>query len=158
MFLRVFTFLLLTILCTSCDNFSFLKKTNKQVLDTIVDFSSVDTSPSFKACDSLIDKEKKATCFRTTIHQQITNRLSTYSMEVKHAIDETIFVQLIISPKGNIEVVSIKKSEIINKELPELDSLLRLSVKSLPKVFPATKRGIKITTQYQLPIRIQLKE
>ena len=55
---------------TSCDKFSFTKNKNIQVIDTIVDFTSVDTYPSFKVCDSLIDKIKKSACFRKTIHQK----------------------------------------------------------------------------------------
>lgn len=59
MFLRGFSLLLMVLFITSCDKFSFSKNKNIQDLDTIVDFSSVDTFPSFKPCDSIIDKTKK---------------------------------------------------------------------------------------------------
>ena len=36
-----------------------------------VDYTSVDVSPSFKVCDSLIDKlQKDSTCFRTTMRSR----------------------------------------------------------------------------------------
>ena len=75
MFLRIFSLLLLFLFITSCDKFSYSKNKNLQVVDTIVDFSSVDFSPSFKVCDSLIDKHQKSDCFRTNIHQEIGGEL-----------------------------------------------------------------------------------
>lgn len=161
MFLRVFSFLILIIFVTSCDKFSFKKNTNstnKIVLDTIVDFSSVDTSPSFKICDSIIDKTKKTTCFRTTIHKKIGEELAQFSFAIKDSISEVIYVDLSINSKGNIVLDAIKSSENIQRELPTLDSLLQLSVKKLPTIYPAIKRGIPVTTKYRLPILIQLKE
>jgi hypothetical protein len=158
MFLRVVIFIMLLFFCTSCDRFSFEKNKNAQVLDTIVDFSSIDVSPSFKVCDSIIDKNKKTTCFRTTIHQKITEGLKEVSFEVKKPIDETIDVLLSITSKGKITIASMAIPKKLKKELPELDSLFRLSVHNLPIIYPAIKRGIPVNTQYQLPIRLLLKE
>ncbi len=158
MLLRVFYVLCLMILITSCDKFSFTKKTQRQPIDTIVDFSSVDTYPSLKICDSLIEKNRKATCFRNTIHEKIAEELLQYKFIIKDSIDEVVYVGLIINSKGKFLVDSIKSSEKIKKELPKLDSLLKLSVENLPKIYPAIKRGIPVTTKYQLPIRIQLNE
>ena len=156
--MRVFPFLILIIFLTSCDKFSFSKTKNIQPIDTIVDFTSVDTFPSFKVCDSLIDKTRKQDCFRKTIHQKIGEELQKNSLAIKDSIDETIFVDLIIDSKGEIVFNKIKSSEKIKKELIDLDSLVQISVKSLPKVYPAIKRGIPVTTKYQLPIRILLEE
>mgnify|MGYP000474669586 CR=1 FL=1 len=96
MFLRVFLLLIIIIFYTSCDKFSFTKSKNSIVLDTVVNFSSVDTFPSFKACDSLIDKQKKSDCFRTTIHQKIGEELLQHQFIIKDSIDEIIYVDLII--------------------------------------------------------------
>lgn len=143
---------------TSCDNFSFSKSKQKISLDTIVDFSSIDTSPSFKICDSLINKEEKANCFRNTIHTKIGTELAKYSFSIKDTISEIVFVDLIINSKGEIVLEEIKSSESIKTELPELDSLLRVSVRKLPNIYPGIKRGIPVTTKYRLPIKIQLEE
>ena len=68
-------FIFLLIVCSSCNYFSL--ETNKptlQEIDSIIDFSKVDVSPSFKVCDKLID-EAKTNCFRTNMHQQMTKNL-----------------------------------------------------------------------------------
>ena len=88
MFLRVFSFLLLIIFCNSCDKFSFTKKTsssNSQGTDTILDFSSVDVSPSFKVCDSLIDKISEE--MRESPKVLATGGLAKPIMEVSNKTD-----------------------------------------------------------------------
>jgi hypothetical protein len=158
MFVRVFTFLLCIIFCTSCDKFSFSKNKDLQNIDTIVDFTSVDFSPSFKICDAIIDKEQMVTCFRNTIHQKIGEELKKHYLTVKDSIDEVIYVDVLINSKGEIIFDETATSENIKQQLPRLDSILKESVKNLPKIHPAIKRGIPVTTKYRLPIRILLKD
>lgn len=155
--MRVFSFLIL-MMFTSCDKLPFIKKQPIQAIDTIVDFTSVDTSPSFQECDSIIDKAKKSDCFRTTIHQKIGEDLQKHKLSIKDSINETVLVDLIINNEGKIIFDGLQSSEKIKTEIPELDSLIQKSVANLPTIFPAIKQRYKVTTQYQLPIRIYLKE
>jgi hypothetical protein len=158
MFLRVFFLLLFFLLITSCDKLSFLKSEKIQALDTIVNFSSVDTSPSFKECDSIIDKHQKSNCFRTTIHQKIGAELQKHQFIIRDSISEIVYVDLLINSKGKIVIEAMASSEEIRIQLPELDSVLRISVDKIPNVYAAIKRGIPVTTKYRLPIKIQLKQ
>lgn len=156
MFLRFFSFLLIIFFITSCDKIPFSKNDKNSVLDTTVDFSSVDTFPSFKTCDSIFDKAKKSDCFRTTIHQKIGAELQQHTFVIKDSIDEIIYVDLIINSEGIFTLDTIKSSNNIKKVLPKLDSLLRVSVQNLPKIFAANKMGIPVSVKYSLPIRIKL--
>ena len=156
--MRVFFMLILVFLFTSCDKIPFLKKQELQKLDTIVDFTSVDLSPSFKECDSIVSKVKKSECFRTTIHEKIGEELLSHKLSTKDSINEIILVDLIINTKGKVHLVQLNSSENIKDKLPELDSILKLSVNKLPKLYPAIKRGIPVTSKYQLPIQITLKD
>jgi hypothetical protein len=158
MFLRFFTFLIVVIFCTSCDKLSFTKNKDLHVLDTIVDFTSVDFSPSFKPCDSLIDKIKKAACFRNTIHKKIGAELQKHSLTIKDSIDEVVFLDILITKKGAVIFQEITSTENLKQQLPQLDNLLRQSVQKLPYIYPAIKRGIPVTTMYRLPVRILLKD
>jgi hypothetical protein len=156
MFLRVLFFLLIAFFVTSCDKISFSKKDKNIVLNNSVDFSSVDTFPSFKVCDSIIDKTQKADCFRTTIHQKIGAELRKHAFIIKDSIDEVINVDLLINSEGVFTLDAIQSSNNIKKVLPHLDSLLRETVEKLPKIHAANKRGIPVTIKYSLPIRIKL--
>ncbi|WP_439129870.1 hypothetical protein [Polaribacter sp.] len=128
------------------------------MLDTVIDFTSVDTYPSFKICDSIIEKEAKFACFKNTIHKKIGEKLNQHSFKIQDSINEKIYVDVLIDGKGNFMLDSIHSSENIKKQLPRLDSLLTDIIDNLPKVFAANKMGIPVTTKYSLPIQIQLKE
>ena len=122
-----------------------------------VDFTSVDVSPSFKVCDVFIDKVKKNTCFRNTIREEIAKSLSKYSIKVKQPLDETITVTMIINSNKEVKLMNIDASETLIKEIPVLHEMIEKSIADLPNVYPAIKRGIPVTTQYKLPIKIKLE-
>lgn len=141
---------------TSCEFFNLKKKTQFPAIDTIIDFSSVDVFPTFDACKNFIDKEKKTDCFRKTIHQHISKNLSKVKIEVKNPVNETVKVEVLINNKGIVSIQRIITSDVLKKEIPTIDSLITASLQNLPKLFPATKRGIPVTTQYQIPIQIKV--
>ena len=153
---RVISLLFFIIVSTSCEYFNFNKKSKLQEVDTSIDFSTVDVFPTFEACKSFIDKAEKTTCFRNTIHKHISENLAKHQLEVKNPIDETIQVSVLINNKGDVSIQKISSSEMLKKEFPAIDSLITISLQDLPKLFPATKRGIPVTTQYQIPIQIQV--
>lgn len=155
--MRYFLFICLMISFTSCEYISFEKNKNIEKIDMDVDFTSVDVSPSFKVCDSLIDKDKKNSCFRSTIREEIANSLAKYSIKVKQPLDETITVTIIINSNKQVNLANIGASESLRKEIPALDEMIEKSIADLPDIYPAIKRGIPVTTQYQLPIRIKLE-
>ncbi len=153
---RIVSLLFLIIVSTSCEYFNFNKKSQLQEVDTIIDFSSVDVFPTFEACKNFIDKAKITDCFRTTIHKHISESLAKHQLEVRNPIDETIQVSVLINNKGVVSIQKISSSEMLKKEIPTIDSLITISLQDLPKLFPATKRGIPVTTQYQIPIQIHV--
>jgi len=152
---RYFLLICLLFSFTSCEYFSFEKNKNIEKID--VDFTSVDVSPSFKVCDSLIEKDKKNNCFRTTLRQEISSSLAKQSIQVPQSVDETIEVAITIQSNKEVKLTSIKSSDSLLVILPSLKAILKKSVEELPAVYPAIKRGIPVTTVYKLPIRIAVK-
>ncbi|NVK52957.1 MAG: hypothetical protein HWD85_08485 [Flavobacteriaceae bacterium] len=133
------------------------KKSVLQEVDTIINFTSVDASPTFNACKDIIDKEAKSNCFRTQLYKQVSVQLAKHRLVAKNPVDEMIQLEVIINSKGEIAIKKIESSSLIRENIIGLDSILNLSVKALPKIFPAIKRGIPVTTLYKLPIQIQVK-
>ncbi|MDP5106233.1 MAG: hypothetical protein NWQ31_08685 [Polaribacter sp.] len=156
--MRVVAVFIFVLFCTSCDKFTFSKNKNLKVVDTIVDFTRVDFSPSFKECDSLIDTSKLSDCFRNTIHQKISLELQKHSLFIKDSIDEDVFADILINAKGQIVLQEITSTENLKSQLPQLDSVLKQSVKNLPAINPAIKRSIPVSTRYRLKLKILLKE
>lgn len=153
---HIFFFISMLFCCVSCSYFSSETKKELQQLDTIINFSKVDTSPSFKNCTELIDQEK-TNCFRENIHKKITNSLRFFSFSAKESINETIIVFLLIDEKGEVSLQKIESSDFVKKEIPDLLLSIKSSIDSLPTLQPAIKRGIPVATQYKLPIQIRSK-
>ncbi|MFY0629929.1 MAG: hypothetical protein JXR05_06070 [Flavobacteriaceae bacterium] len=140
----------------SCDYFSFQKNKPQEKLDTNVDYKAVDTPPSFEACKNLIDQEK-IDCFRKMMHQEIAKSLSSQDIKVKRPVDETIHVIITISSEGKATLKSIKASDNLYQEIPKLKQMLEKSIVGLPIIYPAIKRGITVTSEYTMPIKIKLE-
>ncbi len=155
MLLRVFSIFIVLLTCTSCDFFRLKKTLPLQELDTVIDYSSVDTSPSFENCIDLIDKSAKTICFRTTMHRHITTSLQSYPMQLVASIEETITVTLLIDIYGKVSVQHIDTSDQLKEVQQVLDFAIHESVDDIPLLFPALKRGIPVASQYQIPIQIR---
>ena len=154
--MRFFLLLIILISFNSCDYISF-KKNPKQEFNDTLDVNKVDVFPSFEVCDSIIDKRKKENCFRTTIHQEITKDLESQNIKVKRPVDEIITVVITIHSDKRITLKSIDASKNLKKEIPNIKELIEGSIAKLPKVFPAIKRDIPVTSEYKLPIQIKLE-
>ncbi|WP_075341057.1 energy transducer TonB [Tenacibaculum agarivorans] len=146
------------IVCFSCDYISGKVNTSDSIAnDTIVDFSTVDVSPWFKECSELLEDEK-TNCFRTNVREKFTEELKLHDISSEQFINEVVTVILIIDKEGNMQVQDIDLSELIQEQIPQLPDVLDDIVANMPKLYPAIKRGIPVTTQYKLPINIKTKE
>ncbi|MDX8554367.1 hypothetical protein MK851_12125 [Tenacibaculum sp. 1B UA] len=153
---RYVTFLVCALLCFSCDFFSYSKKDSAQVVDTVVDFTKVDESPSFSKCKNLL-KEDRVSCFRDEIHKRVTASLKEYNFVTKNSLDEEVLIDILINKEGKFVLGKVTTSDVVINQLPELDSIIKLAIEKLPIISPATKRGIPVVTKYQLPIKIKIE-
>jgi hypothetical protein len=154
---RVFIFVIMLSSCYSCNYFSNDGKPTKQKLDTIVDFTTVSQSPSFKNCEELLDDDK-TNCFRNSIRKHFTEKLKETQFSSDAEISETVVLILRINNKGKVSLKEVESSNVIQEELPDLLAVLNKIVSELPQLIPASKIGIPVTTEYQLPIKIKTTE
>ncbi len=156
MFVRSLFCIVLILNCVSCEYISG-HKSSLQPRDTIVDFSTVDVSPAFKECEQLLEKAK-TNCFRTNIRQRFSKALQSFDISSDETIQETITVVLEISNTGRMQIKDIHDSDNLEENLPELYEILDSIITTMPTLLPATKRGIPVTTRYELPIKIKTRE
>ena len=155
--LRVLSMFFLLVLGSSCQFFNPDKNNPLQKIDTVIDYSSVDTFPAFDNCKKSIDKDEQILCFRTTIHRHITSTLSKQKFKLKKSFNDTFVVHVLVNNKGVISLKKIESTPLIRILFPSIDSIINESIRGLPKTFPAIKRGIPVATQYQIPIQISVK-
>lgn len=153
MFYRLLFSFLWILCCTSCTSSSFSKSNTDQTLDTIIDFTKVDASPSFKICERLLNDAKTA-CFRLNIQKYFIEKLQELSLTAEDHINETVYVVLKVDEKGKVSLKKLILTDVIASHFPEMNISIKKMVMDLPKLSPALKRGIPVTTEYKLPIHI----
>ena len=138
-------------LLVSC---SFFEDRTKQVqkVDTIVDFNSIDAFPLFPECKNIPSREKQQICFQLEMAQHIYAALKKYSLKASEVVNDTIYVKLRVGANGETSLSSIKISEKTNELLPEFDSIVRVTLQNIPKLQPAIKRNMPVSTEFTLPI------
>lgn len=158
MFKRICSLLFFVLLLNSCQ---FIEKqfgvdNKSQMLDTLIDYNKVDVLPSFAACDSIFETSKKNRCFNKLLYKHFSERLLSQTFSLSDSIHERVRVRIQIGSDGYSSLLEIASTELVKKQLPTLDSLIKQSVLSLPKMTPAIKKGIYVATEYEIPIVVKL--
>ncbi|MDH7448006.1 hypothetical protein [Aquimarina sp. 2201CG14-23] len=142
----------------SCDNIVVKKESKETFIEkkwAEIDTNDVEQPPLFKAC-KFVSEEELESCFRNTITQRIMGHLSDQTIVVNEAINDTVWIPLIITNKGKITLDNFTLPEIITSQIPDFTYLIEESIDNLPKVAPAHTRGTPVTTRYKLPLVISI--
>ncbi|WP_439151311.1 hypothetical protein [Winogradskyella sp.] len=151
--------LLILLFVTSCSYFEKKKVHSEDLLEEELktfNWNEVDTYPTFSSCDSITIKEDSKTCFQNTLVESVNDFLETQNLVVVSDVNDTIKLRLVIDNKGSLLVDNIDLNPETEYQLPELDSLLRQSLKEIPRIYPAIKRGQQVTTVFELPIIVKI--
>lgn len=154
---HIFCFLIFLLL-GSCEYFNVKKTTPEAILNDELEafnWNEVDVYPSFSVCDSLDTKDEKTTCFTEILTNHILTYLEIQPIIVTHDVKDTINLEFQISEAGVLSLLRVKIDSTTIREIPNIENLIFSSLDSLPKIFPAIKRGQQVRTEFKLPIIIQ---
>lgn len=155
---HVYIFLLF-ILLASCENFNVKKTSSTDILNEELKtfkWNEVDAYPTFSSCDSLTSKLERKQCFERVLTTHISTYLLNERIVVGQDIKDTIVLQFQISETGDLVLVNTKIDSLTKKEISNIDVLLQQSLKSIPEIFPAIKRGQQVKTEFTLPIIVDV--
>jgi len=156
--MKFIRFVIFCLIFTSCEYFNVKKTSSEQILkDELKSFNwnDVDAYPTFTSCDSVSSKKERKSCFVSTLAKHIFQNLSDEKMIVTHDLNDTVVIDFKLTEKGALSILDIQIDESTLEILPGLNEQLQKSIDSLPKIFPAIKRGQQVTTQFKLPIIIK---
>jgi len=149
-------FLLLFLGLISCDTiFSKKQETTEKTVLKPIDFNSIDAYPLLPECKEISSRIQQEQCFYTMLSKRIQESINKTPILLDSVSKGTIMVKLQVSELGKITISSIVTSDKIRQNSIKLDSLLRVSVVNIPKITPATKMGIPVTSEFTLPIIIE---
>ena len=157
--MRIFYVSLLVLILASCEYFKVKKTSSEAILKEELqtfNWNDVDEYPSFSLCDYSITKEERKVCFQHTLTTHITDFLQKETIIVTQDINDTIMLQFQVSKLGGLSLLKSRIDSLTINEIPNIKNLLNESLDSLPKIFPALKRGQQVTTEFNLPIIIHV--
>ena len=150
--LLLFPFLLL-----SC-NFETKKISSEEVLELesqTLNWKEVDQYPAFDRCQNETQLAEARNCFEREVAENVYAYLAKQQPVVTEAINDTLLLYLKISKEGRPQIDSVEIDSSTTAQIPDLRLWLDQSIDSLPKIYPASKRGVPVSTVFKMPILIK---
>lgn len=122
-----------------------------------INWSEVDEYPSVYNCDSLQDLEQQKQCFFKYLSQEIQQKISIDSIQMLFPNIDTIQVKVTVFPDKTTVFETQHSKDSLDYDLKEIDSIIQSSLSNFPPIEPASKRGVKVKTQFILPVIIKKK-
>lgn len=151
--------LVLFVLLTSCEYVSSKKVSSQQIIEEelhAINWNDVDEYPTFVNCEGLNTTALKRSCFENYLTDLLNERLGQQNIVVTEDVFDTVQLQIHIDKTGEFSIREISMKSETQKQIPELDSLLRHCFDSLPKIHPAIKRSQQVATEFSLPVIINI--
>jgi hypothetical protein len=151
---------ILVLMLSSCEYFNVKKTSSEAILKEELqtfNWEDVDEYPAFMVCDSLNTKQDKQLCFERILTNQTLNFLKEKKIVVTEDVNDTINLKFKVSETGIITLATFHVDSITLQQIPDIKLYIRESLQSLPKVYPAIKRGQQVKTEFELPIIINVE-
>lgn len=118
-----------------------------------IDWDRVDQYPTYDSCDTISDLNQSVVCFFEQFNSEIFHVLKSDSIVKLSTIDSVLFA-VTINAESELHFETL---EINEKLLPKLmmDSIMLYNREQFTEIHPASKRGVPVTTQFQLQINLK---
>lgn len=149
--------LFMPFLMTSCQWVNSTLPNEQNLLEeelSKIDWTKVDTYPSFSQCDSIVDLKTQRDCFFAHLTSSLQQQLSSDTLKGRFSTIDTL--QVLVTITSNAEVnLQLKKPDSLTIEFIRIDSLIRQKNIQFTDIIPATKRGVPVNTEFLVPIVIK---
>ena len=158
---KIIQLLFLILVIQSCQYFDKQVPDEKELLEQElkkINWDEVDEFPSVLQCDTIKDAEIKRQCFFDFLAQTIQERIGIDTLQMLYPEMDTIEVKVTINPDASLQFEPQFSKDSITYDKVKIDSILTARLSDFPKVEPAIKRGIKVKTQFVLPVIIKVEK
>ena len=151
--------IILYFLFVSCEfDFQFDKKitVDEFLTEELKSFNwnDVDEYPVFENCLEINNVKNKNNCFVETITGSFRENLKTNNLVLNRTLIDTVRMFLKVNKIGKISIENMTISEQNNKYREVITKSFENTVSSLPKLYPAIKRGQEVDVRFNIPIII----
>lgn len=159
--MRKFLFLFLLLSAASCQWFDAKAPDEDELLQKRlkeINWKEVSTYPSLAECDAINDEEQRRECFFSSMTQLVQERLNVDTLAVLYPETDTIEVKVTVYPDASLKFEPQFPQDSVAYNKVKIDSILKARLADFPKVEPAQKHGIPVTTQFILPVILNVEK
>jgi hypothetical protein len=159
--MKQFTVLFLLLSLVSCRYFEKKVPDENELLQQElqkINWNEVDEFPSVLQCDSIEDQAIKKQCFFDYLTQTIQARIGIDTLRIVYPELDTLEIKVTIHPDARLQFESQFSNDSVSYNKSKIDSILKTRLTDFPQIEPAIKRGIKVKTQFVLPVIITAKK
>ena len=119
-----------------------------------LNWNDVDQYPVFENCLEINNVKNKNNCFVETITSSFRENLKTNNLVLNRTLIDTVRMVLKVDKIGKISIENMTISDQNNKYKEVITKSFENTVSSLPKLYPAIKRGQEVDVIFNIPIII----
>jgi len=119
-----------------------------------LNWNDVDQYPVFENCLEINNVKNKNNCFVETITNSFRENLKTNNLVLNRTLIDTVRMVLKVDKIGKISIENMTISDQNNKYKKVITKSFENTVSSLPKLYPAIKRGQEVDVIFNIPIII----
>tara|TARA_B100000579_G_C22720246_1_gene799019 strand:- start:544 stop:996 length:453 start_codon:yes stop_codon:yes gene_type:complete len=117
-------------------------------------WNEVDQYPVFESCLKIENIDNKNDCFVETITEAFRQNLENNNLVLNRTLVDTVGMVLKVNKLGEISIQNITISDENTGYAKVITESFENTVLSLPKLFPAIKRGQEVDVIFNIPIII----
>ena len=122
-----------------------------------INWGEVSTYPSIAECEGILDKEIKKECFFSSMTRLVQERLASDTIAMLYPEVDTIMVKVTVYPDATLKFEPQVAKDTVTYNRVKIDSILAARLKDFPKIEPAQKEGVPVTTQFFLPVILNME-
>lgn len=123
-----------------------------------INWEAVDSYPLFEACDEGLAKDLQLACFKSNFQKYLRRALEEEALPRYDAGTSKIKLTVIVDTSGQVLFESAGRISRTASQRNDIERILSKSLKKLPRLAPALKRGIPVRTKFEIPIYLKSKE
>jgi len=117
-----------------------------------IDWNDVDQYPLFADCDETATKAAQKDCFEETLLLHFSMTLQDFEFVLDSTLTDTLYLDFLVDHEGAISVLDMERNRDVISQIPEFEGVITQSLKSLPHIEPALKRGIPVNAKFRIPL------
>ncbi|OYQ38506.1 hypothetical protein CHU92_04910 [Flavobacterium cyanobacteriorum] len=151
------TALLLLLLLCSCQLFDRQVPDEEELLRKRlgeINWKEVSTYPSVAGCGGILDKEAQKKCFFEGMARLVSERLNDGALALVYPENDTLRVKVTVFADAAVKFEPQLNEAGLSVNVKAIDSVLNAHLADFPKIEPAQKEGVPVTSQFILPVII----